>query len=83
MKIELKLFATLAEFLPTGAKDNIAFVDLPDGMTVQAVIEHFNLPQEQCHLVILNGVFVLPEKRAVEAMKEGDTLALWPPVAGG
>ncbi|MGB1109158.1 MAG: MoaD/ThiS family protein [Gammaproteobacteria bacterium] len=83
MNIRLKLFASLSEFLPPNAKDNIAEVELPEGITVAGVIDHFRLPIEQCHLVLLNGVFVVPERRASQEMVEGDTLALWPPVAGG
>lgn len=83
MNVRLKLFASLADYLPPHAKDNIAEVELPEGITVAGVIDHYNLPIEQCHLVLLNGVFVVPERRATQAMVAGDTLALWPPVAGG
>ncbi|MGB0712529.1 MAG: MoaD/ThiS family protein [Gammaproteobacteria bacterium] len=83
MRIELKLFATLTQHLPAGAKDNIARVDVPSGMSVEWVIDHFQVPREQCHLVIVNGVFVPPAQRGSELLKDGDTLALWPPVAGG
>ena len=83
MNIELKLYASLASYLPAGAKDNKSLVNVPDGLSVRAVMDHFKLPLDQCHLVILNGVFVAPEARMTTTMKAGDTLALWPPVAGG
>ncbi len=35
------------------------------------------------HLVLLNGVYLTPEQREQATFKEGDTLAVWPPVAGG
>jgi sulfur carrier protein ThiS len=38
---------------------------------------------EKCHLVLVNGIFVSPSARANTRIGEGDTLAVWPPVAGG
>jgi sulfur carrier protein ThiS len=47
------------------------------------VIRHLNLPSEHCHLVLVNGLFVAPGQREVHILKDGDALAIWPPVAGG
>jgi hypothetical protein len=35
------------------------------------------------HLVLINGVYVPPEERGTRMLAEGDTLAIWPPIAGG
>ena len=35
------------------------------------------------HLVLVNGVYVQPEERASRVLKDGDVLAIWPPIAGG
>jgi sulfur carrier protein ThiS len=35
------------------------------------------------HLVLVNGAFVPREERATTVLHEGDTLAVWPPIAGG
>ena len=43
----------------------------------------FNLPPENCHLVLVNGVFVAPGQRATYVLKDNDALAAWPPIAGG
>jgi len=40
-------------------------------------------PRELAHLVLLNGIYVAPEQRNLVSIKEGDVLAIWPPVAGG
>ena len=34
-------------------------------------------------LVLINGVFVAPQERNKPLLRDGDTLAIWPPVAGG
>jgi sulfur carrier protein ThiS len=33
--------------------------------------------------VLVNGIFVPPSQRQAKALSDGDTLAVWPPVAGG
>ncbi|MEW6514256.1 MAG: MoaD/ThiS family protein [Pseudomonadota bacterium] len=84
MKIVFKLFASLQDYLPVEAKiRNALELDLPDGTTVQQVIERFDLPQKSCHLVLIDGHFVPPAERSTRNLKEGNTLAIWPPIAGG
>lgn len=84
MKITFKLFASLQDYLPVEAKlKNALELDLPDGTTVQQVIERFGLPQKSCHLVLIDGHFVPPAARTTHPLKDGNTLAIWPPIAGG
>lgn len=84
MKLELKLFATLADYLPAEARStNRLELELADGATVAEVIARFNLPQKLVHLVLVNGVFVPPAARATQLLAANDTLAIWPPIAGG
>jgi len=48
------------------------------------VIDHYRVPRELAHLVLVNGHFVCDTDRdQAGQLKEGDTLAIWPPVAGG
>jgi sulfur carrier protein ThiS len=35
------------------------------------------------HIVLVNGHFVDADKRAERELVEGDTVSVWPPVAGG
>ena len=84
MKITFKLFATLQDFLPPEAKKTNAFsLDLAEGTSVQQVIERFALPEKSCHLVLVDGHFIPPAERQQRSLTEGQTLAIWPPVAGG
>jgi len=83
MKITLKLYATLSEYLPEGSKKHRTMLDVSDEETAFGVIERYHVPKERAHLVLLNGVYLTPEQRELPTFKEGDTLAVWPPVAGG
>jgi thiamine biosynthesis protein ThiS len=84
MIITLKLFAILAFHLPAEARHaNAAQVEVPDGSTVQQVIERFRVPPTQCALTLVNGVFISREAWASRGLEPGDVLAIWPPVGGG
>ena len=84
LRITFKLFATLQDYLPAEAKKtNALSLDLEPGTTVAQVVERFALPLKLVHLVLIDGTFVPPADRAGRVLKEGETLAIWPPVAGG
>ena len=79
----VKLYASLAEFLPKNAEKNTAKVPLPPDATISSVLGKLNLPPARCHLVLVNGTFVPPSQRPDHPLADGDVLAAWPPVAGG
>jgi molybdopterin converting factor small subunit len=84
MKITLKLFATLTDYLPVAAKyTNIVELEVPDGATITEVTHPYHLPPALVHLVLVNGRYIAPEQRTAEVLNEGDVLAIWPPIAGG
>ncbi|MEM7543464.1 MAG: MoaD/ThiS family protein [Pseudomonadota bacterium] len=83
MKITFKLYASLAKYLPREAHRNQIAVDVEQGATVADIIARFNVPEKSAHLVLVNGVFVPPDARLSQTLTAGDTLAIWPPVAGG
>lgn len=79
----IKLFASLSEYLPAGAKDNTIRLSIAETATIGSTLAELHVPRERCHLVLLNGIFVSPSARADCGIKDGDTVAVWPPVAGG
>lgn len=79
----LKLYASLSEFLPSGAVDNKAQIEVGDSDSIAVIIEKFNLPDRLVHLVLVNGVYIEPEDRPSRILAPGEVLAIWPPVAGG
>lgn len=83
MKITFKLFAGLDEYLPQGAVDNAIEIDVPEDASLNFIIDRYHVPRERTHLVLVNGVYSVESDRDRCVLKEGDTLAIWPPVAGG
>jgi len=84
MHITFKLFATLSQYLPEGSENHSAHVDIEEGTSPNHLMDIYKVPRELAHLVLLNGVYLPPADRDDQSLlKEGDTLAVWPPVAGG
>ena len=83
MEVTIKLFASLGKFLPAGSKRNEAIIDIAAGTSVDQLITQLNLPVELTHLVLINGIYIDPEKRDQTTFAPGDEFAVFPPVAGG
>ena len=79
MKIEVVLYATLTQFLPLGAVNRKAAIDVRDGATAQEVMIQLGIPQEYPNILLVNGRQARPET----VLKDGETLAVFPPLAGG
>ncbi len=74
MKVKVKLFATLKQYGPEEQE-----LEIPDGSTVADLVGLLKIPREIPLLRIVNSLHVRPEHR----LKDGDTVALFPPIAGG
>ena len=83
MQVTVKLFALLSRYLPPGARDNQVLLEVPDAATPDLIIAQLAIPHGQCHLLLVNGVYIPPGAREQYVLQPGDVLALWPPVAGG
>lgn len=83
MNVTLKLYAMLGQYLPEGTPANEAEITLAGGESIVDVLTQFNVPLEQCHLVLVNGAYVEPSLRAGLILQENDHMAVWPPIAGG
>ena len=83
MRITLKLFAGLAKYLPRAAIRNEVGLEVESGTTLSALLENNGVPADECHLVLVNGIYIPPSERETHELLDSDTLAVWPPVAGG
>jgi len=77
--VEVRLFATLARFLPPGSRDGSAVLDVPDGATIDAVMRRLGIPPGLERVLLLNGSEADPE----QPVRTGDVIDVFPPLAGG
>jgi len=80
MKIEVRLFATLTRYLPPGTTGKSAVLEVAEGLTLDGLIRQLGIPPELAHLTLVNGIH---QKEKNVPLQEGDTIAIFPPVAGG
>ena len=83
MRVTVKLFASLARYLPQGSAGNEAQMDIEDHLTLAALLARLRVPGEHCHLVLVNGIYVGPRDRPEVTLHANDEIAVWPQVAGG
>jgi molybdopterin converting factor small subunit len=83
MRITFKLFASLGDYLPDGARRNAIDIEIEQQDTLNSLLDRYRVPREMAHLVLVNGIYQGSSERDRALLKEGDTVAVWPPVAGG
>jgi molybdopterin synthase sulfur carrier subunit len=74
MKVKIKLFASLRQFGP-----DEQVIDLPEHTTIDDVVLSLHFHGTIRLLRIVNG----EHRPADHILKDGDELALFPPIAGG
>lgn len=79
MKVEVKLFATLARYLPEPSESGSATVEIPKGSTVSQLVSVLGIPAGIPTVILVNGQDATPD----QTLRDGDTLTLFPPLAGG
>jgi molybdopterin synthase sulfur carrier subunit len=79
MKIEVALYATLSKYLPPGAQNRKAVVEVRDGATLRELLSHLGIPQDLPNILLVNGRQA-PEQTVLQ---DGDAISVFPPLAGG
>ena len=77
--VRVKLFATLRRYHPHLKLGQEMPVDLPDGATVEQLIEQLGLPTDEVKLIFVNNKV----RKPVTRLADGDGIGLFPPVGGG
>lgn len=83
MKIRVRLFATLQQYLPPGSQGSETCVELRDGATVVEALDALSVPCTLAHIIFVNGRHVLRPDLAVRQLAEGETLSVFPAIGGG
>lgn len=83
MRITVKLYAMLRDYLPPGDDMHAREMEVADGATAEDVIKQLDLPAELVQLVMIDGVHLWPSEHESRVLKEGETVTIFPPVGGG
>lgn len=78
MRVEVRLFATLARYLPEDDR-GAACLEIATGSTVADVTRVLGIPSDLSRIVLVNDRDA-PDHQALVA---GDVVTLFPPLAGG
>jgi sulfur-carrier protein len=79
VRVEVRLFATLAAFLPSDGRDGTAELEIPEGSTVTDVTRRLGIPPDLARVVFVNGRDIGSEAR----LTSHDVVTIFPPLAGG
>ena len=78
MKVEVRLFATLASFLPPDRRGS-SLLEVPEGSRVGDVVTLLRIPDALPRMVLVNGDDAPVDRR----LADGDVLDMFPPLSGG
>jgi molybdopterin converting factor small subunit len=79
MRVRVKVFATLSRHL-SGVMPGAQFeAEVPDGTTVEDLVERLSLPREEVKVVYVNG----RARPSSYALNPGDDVGIFPPIGGG
>lgn len=79
MEIEIRLFANLAQLLPSGSKNKRAKITVKDEITVDELLKELKIPGNVTNVIMVNGT----HQNKTTKLNEGDVVSVIPPVAGG
>ncbi|MGH7820897.1 MAG: MoaD/ThiS family protein [Candidatus Binatia bacterium] len=79
MTVRVKLHAILRKFVPPGAEDHTAVLELPEGATVSDAIARLGIPAKHAGMLISGDEYLKPESK----LRDGQELNVFPPLAGG
>lgn len=80
MMVKVKLFATLRHYSPVKVELGESFsVTLEKGADVAILLKKLKIPNDEAKIIMING----NNSEITDKPKEGDTIAIFPPVGGG
>ena len=84
MEIELKLFMMFKKYGPSNQVDGRSRMQVEPGTRFVDILNTISMPLEEDKIIVINGISHKQgdEVNALE-LKDGDTVAIFPPIAGG
>jgi molybdopterin converting factor small subunit len=88
MNIAVKLFMYFTKYFSAESSNGKVTISLEDGSTVKDLLNFLGIPIDESKLIVINGVSQgvsdkVTDKVNTRQLKEGDVVAVFPPVTGG
>ena len=71
------------DYLPAGSTKNVIELTVEEGTNPLHIINHLKIPFKPPLMVVINGDQLSPEELESRILKEGETMAIIPPMSGG
>jgi sulfur carrier protein ThiS len=79
MKVKVKLYGTLGEYVPGYELSNGIEVEIPDGGKVKDILSVLHMPESQGVVVVIGGIILTTDY----ALHDGTLVSLLQPLSGG
>jgi molybdopterin converting factor small subunit len=79
VKIAVRAFANLADYVPPSPQGDGVVIDLPEGTTVGELVRRLAIPDDLPRLLLVNGHEAELDRR----LALGDIVSILPPLVGG
>jgi len=83
MKISVKLFGALRQYLPAGSSFNACNLTIAEKSTIADVLTLLPIPEDKAFLVLFNDTKIDKEIYADTKVSAADEIVLLPPIKGG
>jgi len=83
MKIKVRLVAYVGEPVPGIDDRGLGEIELPDGASVTDALDVLDIAAAEMYLTLVNDSAVRPVDQDDTILKDGDELAVFPPIKGG
>lgn len=79
VKIKLKLFANLRQYLPGASIGEAVEIEVPEKYTLAELAADLKLPPDEVKVCFVNGIICELDQQ----LNEGDVVGIFPPIGGG
>lgn len=79
MKVHIKLFGAYRKYLTSNAQGSTYSIIVPIGIVIEELRDQVPLPVDENQVVLING----RSPKIGQILKEDDTIAFFPAMAGG
>ena len=83
MRIEVRATGILADYLPAAKVADSVALEVSADATPLDVARRLGMPADESYLVVVNEVVVPRAEHRTRRLRDGDRLALMPPLSGG